>query len=86
MISAGPGYFMDPRYWPNCWSSRVYAVHVMRDVVRKTDHYFVCTRKGEVVEVDSVEAIDAWVKVVDRLERDEVQAYEARAPYSGVLR
>lgn len=68
MISTRPGYFMDPRYWPAPWTSRIYAVHVMRDVVRKTDHYFICTRKGETMELDSVEAIDCWVRVVNRLE------------------
>jgi hypothetical protein len=81
MISTKPGYFMDPRYWPHPWATRIYAVHVMRDIVRKTDHYFVCTRKGDVVEMPSVEAIDAWVKVVNRLETSDVQRYEATAPY-----
>lgn len=86
MISNKPGYFMDPRYWPKGWDARIYAVHVMRDIVRKKDHLFVCTRKGEVIEMHSVEEVDAWLKVVDRLEMADYVPPARGMPPRGILR
>lgn len=73
-------YFMDPRYWPSAWSPRVYAVHVMENMVTKKEVFFVCDRKGKSYELDSVDDIHAWVKTMNRLEQDD-QVYTSPRVY-----